>query len=121
VFEQPVAGITPARLPTLGLFDTLKSNAMLAATTYTAVGYGGQERSVDDKGKPYIADEDKRENAVSSFGSLNPAWLRLSQNSATGDAGTTITGDSQCVLSNMVYRLDTESARAFLKDYVTLP
>lgn len=145
MFEQPVAGITPARLPTLGLFDTLKSNAMLAATTYTAVGYGGQERSVDDKGKPYIADEDKRENAVSSFGSLNPAWLRLSQNSATGDAGTcygdsggpnflgsgsaetrviagtTITGDSQCVQSNVVYRLDTESARAFLKDYVTLP
>lgn len=36
-------------------------------------------------------------------------------------AGTTITGDAQCVQSNVVYRLDTRSARAFLKDFVTLP
>lgn len=145
VFDQPIPGITPARLPTLGLFDTLKSNGMLAATRYTAVGFGGQERTFDDKGKPYIAYEDKRENAVSSFGALNPAWLRLNQNSATGNAGTcfgdsggpnflgsgsaettviagtTITGDTQCVQSNVVYRLDTESARSFLKDFVTLP
>lgn len=145
VFDREVKGITPARLPTAGLFDTLKANGLLNGTKYTAAGYGGQERSFDAQGKPYIAYEDKREYAVSEFGALNSAWLRLSQNLSTGDsgtcygdsggpnfigagsgetkviAGTTITGDAQCVQSNVVYRLDTKSARAFLKDFVTLP
>jgi secreted trypsin-like serine protease len=145
VFDTPVAGITPARLPTAGLFDTLKNNGMLKDTLYTAAGYGGQERSFDDKGQPYIDYEDQREYAVSEFNALNPTWLRLSQNAATGNAGTcygdsggpnfigagsaetrviagtTITGDSQCVQSNVIYRLDTPSARAFLKAYVKLP
>ena len=145
VFDRPVPNITPAKLPTLGLFDTLKSNGMLNDTLYTAVGYGGQERTFDDKGQPYITYEDQRENAVSAFGALNPTWLRLSQNAATGNsgtcfgdsggpnfigsgsaetkviAGTTITGDTQCVQSNVIYRLDTQSARSFLKPFVTLP
>lgn len=145
VFDSPIAGITPAKLPTAGLFDTLKNNGMLNGTSYTAAGYGGQERTFDDKGKPYIAYEDRREFAVSAFGSLNHAWLRLSQNAAVGSsgtcfgdsggpnfigsgsgetnviAGTTITGDMQCVQSNVIYRLDTVSARTFLKDFVTMP
>ena len=145
VFDRAITGITPAKPPTAGLFDTLKANGMLNGTQYTAVGYGGQERSFDGQGKPFIAYEDKRESAVSAFGALNPAWLRLSQNAATGNsgtcfgdsggpnfigagaaetpviAGTTITGDTQCVQSNVVYRLDTKSARAFLNDFVTLP
>lgn len=145
VFDRPVPNITPAKLPTLGLFDTLKNNGMLNDTQYTAVGFGGQERTFDDKGQPYITYEDQRENAVSAFGALNPTWLRLSQNAATGNAGTcfgdsggpnfigsgsaetkviagtTITGDTQCVQSNVIYRLDTPSARSFLKPFVTLP
>lgn len=145
VFDQPIAGIAPAKLPTQGLFDTLKANGLLNGSRYTAVGYGGQERSFDGQGKPVIRYEDRREWAVSGFGALNPAWLRLSQNEAVGNAGTcfgdsggpnfvgsgsgetsviagtTITGDSQCVQSNVIYRLDTASARAFLKDFVTLP
>jgi hypothetical protein len=36
-------------------------------------------------------------------------------------AAITITGDSVCRSTNVVYRLDTESARAFLRQYVTLP
>jgi secreted trypsin-like serine protease len=145
VFDRPISGITPAKLPTLGLFDTLKKNGLLASTRYTAVGFGGQERSFDGKGQPIISYEDQREWSVSSFDALNNAWLRLSQNLATGNsgtcygdsggpnflgagdgetkviAGTTITGDAQCVQSNVIYRLDTVSARSFLKDFVTLP
>jgi secreted trypsin-like serine protease len=145
VFDRPINGITPARLPTLGLFDTLKKNGMLANSRYTAVGFGGQERSFDGKGQPVILYEDQREFSVSTFDALNQAWLRLSQNLATGNsgtcygdsggpnffgagegesaviAGTTITGDAQCVQSNVIYRLDTVSARSFLKDFVTLP
>lgn len=145
VFEQAIPGITPAKLPTLGLFDTLKNNGLLAGSTYTAVGYGGQERTFDGQGGPIIRYEDRREWAVSAFGAMNPAWLRLSQNAAVGNAGTcygdsggpnfigsgknetstiagtTITGDAQCVQSNVIYRLDTVSARSFLKQFVTLP
>jgi hypothetical protein len=36
-------------------------------------------------------------------------------------AGTTITGDVPCVQSNVIYRLDTPSARSFLAGFVTLP
>lgn len=145
IFDQPITGIAPARLPSAGLFDTLKRNGMLNGTKYTAVGYGGQERAFDGKGKPIITYEDAREYSVPEFGALNDAWLRLSQNSATGDsgtcygdsggpnfigsgatettviAGTTITGDTPCVQSNVIYRLDTPSARAFLRQFVTLP
>ena len=62
-------------------------------------------------------------------------------NPATGDGGTcygdsggpnflgmtqivaaiTITGDMVCRATNVTYRLDTESARTFLAQYVTLP
>jgi hypothetical protein len=36
-------------------------------------------------------------------------------------AATTITGDSVCSSTNVVYRLDTASARSFLAQYVALP
>jgi len=36
-------------------------------------------------------------------------------------AGTTITGDFMCRATNVDYRMDTASARAFLGQYVTLP
>ncbi len=145
VFDQPITGIAPARLPTAGLFDTLKANGLMNGAQFTAVGFGGQERSFDGKGKPVIAYEDRREWSVSGFGAMTPTWLRLSQNAAVGNAGTcygdsggpnflgsasgesniiagtTITGDAQCVQSNVIYRLDTASARSFLQQFLTLP
>ena len=36
-------------------------------------------------------------------------------------AGTTITGDTQCVATNVIERMDTADSRAFLGQYVTLP
>ena len=36
-------------------------------------------------------------------------------------AAITITGDAVCRATNVDYRLDTASARAFLDDYVALP
>ena len=144
VLDEPVRGITPAPLPPAGLFDAMKAAGTLASQLFTNVGYGGQERVIG-AGGPVIAYLDTREVSVSSFDALNPAWLRLSQNLATGDTGTcfgdsggpqflgagssetpmlvstTITGDSQCVASNVTYRLDTASARAFLAQFVPLP
>ena len=36
-------------------------------------------------------------------------------------AATTITGDTPCYATNVTYRTDSSSARAFLVDYVALP
>jgi V8-like Glu-specific endopeptidase len=139
VFDKPITGLTPARLPTLHQFDSLTGSQK-----FTAVGYGGQE-PVNQPGGPVIGYLDTREFAVSTLNSINPAWLRLSQNQATGNggtcygdsggpnflgagasetniiAGTTITGDSLCKSTNVTYRTDTESARNFLAQFVALP
>jgi secreted trypsin-like serine protease len=139
VFSKPIKGITPALLPTAGQFNILSPSQQ-----FTSVGYGGQE-PVNQAGGPIIAYLDSREYAVGTLNALNPAWLRISQNPATGNggtcygdsggpnflgaganetdiiAGTTITGDSLCKSTNVTYRTDTVSARAFLGQFVTLP
>lgn len=138
VFDDPVPGITPARLPALGSLDDLARG-----TAITSVGYGAQSVTVD-RG-PVFHYADVRYVATGSLNTMTPSWLRNSMNPARGDggtcygdsggpnflgagasetnivAGTTITGDSMCRATNVDYRLDTPSARAFLGQYVTLP
>jgi hypothetical protein len=144
IFPNPVTGITPANLPALGLFDQLAAKNGLKNQNFTAVGYGDQTRQVGG-GPPRLPFDGERWMAVSTFNALNLAWLRLSQNNATGNGGTcygdsggpnflgagstetntiagvTITGDTACVATNVDYRLDTTTARAFIGLYVTLP
>ena len=140
VFDKPIKGIAPARLPTRGQFDNLPHNQQ-----FTAVGYGGQEPIITPGSGPVIGFLDTREYATSTLNAVNPAWIRNSQNPATGDsgacygdsggpnflgggasetniiAGTTITGDAICRATNVIYRLDTDSARNFLSAFVALP
>ena len=144
VSERETRGITPATLPTLGLLDELAEAGELQSATFTAVGYGLQERVVGG-GVPFFQDLNPipRMFAFSTFNALNPTYLRLSQNPAKGEGGTcfgdsggpnfltvdgqlilvatTITGDAVCRSTNVDYRLDTASARAFLGQFVTLP
>ena len=111
---------------------------------FTAVGYGNQERVVGG-GPPVFGPYGSRRVAVGSFFALNKNWLRLSMNPALGDGGTcygdsggpnflgayetetnmivgvTSTGDTPCRATNVIYRVDTPSAREFLGKYVTLP
>jgi secreted trypsin-like serine protease len=139
VFDKPIRGITPAQLPTLGQFAQVAKDQQ-----FTAVGYGGQE-AINQPGGPVIGYLDTREYAVSTFNAVGPGYLRLSQNPATGNGGTcygdsggpnflgagsaetsiiagiTITGDALCKSTNVIYRLDTESARQFLRQFVSLP
>ncbi len=139
VFDKPIRGIQPAQLPTLGQFDRVANDQQ-----FTAVGYGGQE-AVNQPGGPVIGHLDTREYAVSTLNAVGPSYLRLSQNPATGNGGTcygdsggpnffgasstetniiagiTITGDALCKSTNVIYRLDTESARDFLSQFVELP
>lgn len=138
VFDKAVTGITPARLPQAGSLSNLT-----VGTRFTAVGYGAQSVTID-KG-PNFHYADVRYVATGGLRALTPSWLRISMNPARGDggtcygdsggpnflgagasetnivAGTTITGDFMCRATNVDYRLDTPSARAFLAQYVTLP
>jgi hypothetical protein len=134
VLDRAVKGLTPARLPAAGSLGTLT-----AGTRFTSVGYGAQSVTVA-KG-PTFHYADIRYVATGGLNAVNPAWLRISMNPAKGDGGTcygdsggpnflgdsnlvaatTITGDSMCRATNVVYRLDTTSARSFLGRFVTLP
>jgi hypothetical protein len=137
-------GITPAVLPAENLLNELAAQNGLRNAVFTPVGYGVQNREVGG-GTPFFQDRNPvpRMYAFSRFNALNPAFLRLSQNVSTGDGGScfgdsggpnffnyagtqllaaiTITGDTVCRATNVVYRLDTASARQFLSLYVTLP
>jgi secreted trypsin-like serine protease len=140
VLDQAVTGITPAKLPTAGLFDQLAAKNGLKNQKFTIVGYGGAFEGTKT-GQVTIEYDGVRRYATGSFNALNNTWIRISQNGATGDSGacygdsggpnflgttdivasTTITGDVPCRATNVTYRLDTPSARDFLGQFVTLP
>ena len=135
VFDKPIRAITPALLPAA---DSLSS--LPAGQTFTSVGYGAYEVTNQPGGHQYLYN-DVRMTATGTINATNASWLRISMNPATGDGGTcygdsggpnflgttqiiaaiTITGDAICRATNVTYRLDTESARTFLAQYVTLP
>ncbi|MFL6136512.1 MAG: trypsin-like serine protease [Frankiaceae bacterium] len=142
VLDRAVTGVTPATLPRAHELDALAASHQLGSQDFTAVGYGTYR---DDKtGGPHaLGDYGTRKYATQYFNSLENAWLRLSENISTGSGGTcygdsggphflggtssnhivatTITGDSQCRSTDVDYRLDTDSARAFLGQFVALP
>lgn len=133
--DEPVKGITPAELPEANSLGRLPSDRK-----FTAVGYGAYEVTNQPGGHRFLYD-DVRMRATGTLNAVNRAWLRISMNPATGNggtcygdsggpnflddtavvAGTTITGDAVCRSTNVVYRLDTRSARTFLDQYVALP
>jgi secreted trypsin-like serine protease len=135
VLDRAVKRIAPAQLPTAGSLSSLSGSQ-----TFTSVGYGAYEVTNGPGGHRYLYD-DVRMVATGTLNAINPSWLRISMNPSTGNGGTcygdsggpnflgttdvvaaiTITGDAVCRSTNVVYRLDTESARAFLGQYVTLP
>lgn len=139
VFDKAVKGITPARLPAAGSLSNLPSNQ-----GFTSVGYGAQSVTID-KGPTFHYADIRYVATSDTLFAINNAWLRISMNPALGDGGTcygdsggpnflgagatetdivaatTITGDFMCRATNVVYRLDTPSARSFLASYVRLP
>jgi secreted trypsin-like serine protease len=135
VFDQAITGITPATLPAAGSLSRLPKNQ-----TFTSVGYGAYEVTNGPGGHQYLYD-DVRMRATGTLNATNRSWLRISGNPSTGNGGTcygdsggpnflgttqtvaaiTITGDAVCRATNVTYRLDTESARSFLAEYVQLP
>jgi secreted trypsin-like serine protease len=139
LLDKPVKGIAPARLPAAGSLARLSGDQQ-----FTSVGYGAYLVTSGPGGKTFHYD-DTRLHATGTLNSVTPSWLRISQNPATGNGGTcygdsggpnflgagaaetdivagvTVTGDTPCRSTNVDYRLDTPSARAFLGQFVTLP
>jgi Trypsin len=139
-------GITPASLPTAGLLNELKAAGTLKHTRFTAVGYGTIRESMRTGFEGILANVD-RNRAEQGFNSLTAAWLTLPMTSTPGrdNGGTcygdsggphfihldgvetdivasiTVTGDAVCKASDKTYRMDTESARSFLGQFVHLP
>ena len=135
VLDNSVEGITPARLPAAGSLSALPSNQL-----FTSVGYGAHQVTNGPGGHRYLYD-DVRKVATGTLNSTNKPWLRISMNPSVGNGGTcygdsggpnflgttdivaatTITGDAVCRATNVDYRMDTASARAFLSHFVMLP
>lgn len=142
--DKAVTNVAPAQLPTAGLLDRMKADGTLNRALFTSVGYGIQEPQPGPGGITHDFPME-RWNAVGEFDALNKTYMRIAQTQATGDGGTcsgdsggpqflgagadetdtqvsiTITGDIECFATNVVYRLDTPQARAFLSQFVPLP
>lgn len=132
---------TPARLPARNQLASLGSRA-LAASEWLAAGYGTEEAQRGPGGQTHPGGG-VRMKAPLGFNALNPTWVRLAMNESRGYGGacygdsggpnfltvsgkrmlaaTTITGDGPCYATNVVYRMDTDTARNFLGQYVALP
>ena len=143
VLLDSTPGITPAQLPTAGLLDQLQASHQLSDQRFTDVGYGAVR--MDKSGGPHsvVERDGVRRYALQSFRSLDATRLVLSQNPSTGDGGscygdsggphflggvdsnvvvsTSMDVDTWCRSTNTTYRLDSQSARDFLAQFVTLP
>jgi hypothetical protein len=132
---------TPATLPTRGLLDEIGPRG-LEQLRWTVVGYGTQEAQRGPGGQVFPAGNVRLKARV-GFDALNKTWIREAMRepqgwggACYGDsggpnfvrvdgerilAGITITGDTPCYATNVAYRVDTRSARSFLRPYVALP
>lgn len=144
VFDEPVAGITPARLPGADYLTRLASGgaqprfeiAGYGVSRYTGGSAGGGKRRLD------FTSAGTRRLATEAFSSLSPGFLRLhstgSADICTGDSGSpsvlagtdlvlgltavqwSLSG-AECESGPWEQRVDTPRARAFLAQYVELP
>ena len=137
---QDTQGLVPAVLPAAGLLDARAARRGLKGTVYPVVGYGVQDRVVGG-GVPYFQDVNPvpRLYAVAAFDALTDAWLRLSQNPATGNGGAcfgdsggpNFLGDSMtvaavtsfgingnCAGTGGVFRLDKQDVLDFIDDFM---
>jgi len=133
-------GITPLKLPPAGYLDQLRAQGGLNNTLFINVGYGV---SASANGIPSFGYDGTRKWSKSEYMGLQQYWLGLLMNeSATGEGGdcygdsggpkfieghtdmvvaTVTTGDYNCRATSWDYRLDTDTARGFLGQFVALP
>ena len=142
VLTAPVAGVTPARLPSEDLLGGLAA----VGSWYDSVGYGLEGLTRGGGPRQPIGDADvrgyqERRSTSSLFMALTPEVLNLNTQSALGAGGncgrdsgsphmlagtdvvvaTSSIIDSACEALSANPRTDSADARAFLRNYVTLP
>lgn len=140
ILDEPVYDITPATLPPEGLLSQMKKAKELKGQEFVTVGYG-RLRVDKTKGPHSMGGYGERFFAEQTFLALKPYWLQNSMNPSTGSGGTcygdsggphflgesnmvasiTVTGDAWCRATDVTYRMDTDSARNYLSQFVTLP
>lgn len=133
VLDERVKGVKPAHLPKVGTLDRLVRHDVAEKLQYGVVGYGREGK--DEEG---FFGGGGRRYAFSSFSSLESHKLHLSQLVSEGDGGTcrgdsggpaflgktrvvvgiTSDGDPDCAENGVYYRVDTKSARAFLRPII---
>lgn len=148
ILNEPIEDITPAVLPPAELLTEMKRNHELKSQQFVAVGYGAL-RNDKTKGPDALVNYGpiygERYFVEQTFLALEPYWLQISQNPSTGNGGTcfgdsggphflveangetnmvvslTVTGDHWCRAIDKTYRLDTDSARSYLSEFLPLP
>ena len=140
LLDQPVRGITPARLAPAGLLDTLKAAHALNDLSYLNVGYGTSEK-VPTTGQTFPFDG-VRKWTISGFHSLDQSFIHLDQNLSRGLSGTgygdsggptfidlgggpvvisvVSSGDVPLVSTSVNTRVDIADAVAFLAPYLAM-
>jgi secreted trypsin-like serine protease len=141
ILSEPVVDVSPVTLPTENLLSQMKTAGTLQSQTFINVGYGS---TADFKQMPpTLAPRDGvRRFSTSPYRDLTQNWLGLLANPDATEQGGTCSGDSGgpqflgdsnlivsihawgdgiCRAMSNQQRLDTQSVRAFLDDYVTLP
>jgi hypothetical protein len=137
ILAEPVTGITPAALPVEGFLQQLKRDGLLRqkmdGAPFTVVGYGGSL----DWPPPDIWYDDMRQYAESEYVAITPVWLHMDQHILKDNAGTcfgdsggpafwtepdgteilvgiTSTGDAQCIVTGLDYRVDIAQTLDFI-------
>jgi hypothetical protein len=144
VLDTPYTAATPAQLPTRNYLAGLANgNGGLNKETFTVVGYGVFfEKPTEGPKKPTAVADRTRRFAEAVGQNISSQVLQLAENakdsradggSCFGDSGGPVfhngllVGDSSfgasqfCRSTGGYYRLDTDDARSFLDDYVTVP
>ncbi|MFL6051533.1 MAG: trypsin-like serine protease [Actinoallomurus sp.] len=139
VFDSPILGVKPARLPSAGLLSRMRADGSLQDAKFTPVGYGSINPTKAARKMKFIYTDTRSRTSISYKG-LTRSWLKLrldpgDGSTCFGDSGgpnflgdtdllvaTTISGDDDaCKATNYDYRLDAAPAREFLARFVTLP
>jgi hypothetical protein len=148
VLDQPVSGITPAKVAPLGFLDGLRDAGTIKTTQYLNVGYGSAEQEIVTGAEgatvvgPVFPFDGIRKWTISGFYALDPQFIHLNQNLFQGYSGTgygdsggptfvrtanglvivsvVSTGDVPCWATSVNQRVDTKASQDFLRQFVAL-
>jgi hypothetical protein len=122
VLARPVRGVTPAQLPTLQQLASVKKGQ-----TLTVVGYGSNDRRFADvtitkldSGMITLLNNTNATGQGGACGDGGSPYFLTGTNVVVGVADGE-TGHGHCNSISWAFRNDTETARSFFDDFVSVP